>query len=62
MIALGGFAAFSTYAVDVERLVDGGRPGVALAYPALTVVWAVALAVVWAVAVAARRAMVWRMR
>jgi fluoride exporter len=50
---LGGFTTFSTYAVDVERLLDAGRPGRALGYLALTVV--VALAAVWTAASAARR-------
>jgi CrcB protein len=57
---LGGFTTFSTYAVDVERLVDGGRPGVALGYLALTVL--AALAAVWSVEVAARRVLAWRAR
>ncbi len=29
---LGGYTTFSTYAVDAHRLVDDGRPGLALAY------------------------------
>ncbi|MBL7489923.1 CrcB family protein [Frankia sp. AgB1.9] len=56
--ALGGFTTFSTYAVDAERLVDGGRPGLALGYLALTV--ALALGAVWASAVATRRLIVRR--
>ncbi|GES30540.1 hypothetical protein San01_30270 [Streptomyces angustmyceticus] len=42
---LGGFTTFSTYAVDIQRLVGGGRPAGALAYLAGTVL--VALAAVW---------------
>jgi CrcB protein len=45
---LGGFTTFSTYAVDVQRLVDGGSPGTGLACLALTPV--VALAAVWGAA------------
>jgi CrcB protein len=33
---LGGFTPFTTYAVDAQRLLDAGRPGVALAYLAAT--------------------------
>jgi CrcB protein len=50
---LGGFTTFSTYATDVQRLIDGGHPRTALAYLALTV--AAALASVWAAATATRR-------
>ncbi|NUV50627.1 CrcB family protein, partial [Streptomyces sp. CAI-78] len=39
---LGGFTTFSTYAVDVQTLFDGGRPGRALGYLALTVAAALA--------------------
>jgi len=42
---LGGFTTFSTYAVDIQRLVAGGRAAAALAYLAGTVL--VALAAVW---------------
>lgn len=45
---LGGFTTFSTYAVDVRRLLEGGRPGPALAYLGLTLVGA--LFAVWAAA------------
>lgn len=38
---LGGFTTFSTYCVDIERLVTGGRPGIALTYLAATAVAAV---------------------
>jgi fluoride exporter len=50
---LGGFTTFSTYAVDVEKLVDGDRPGLGLAYLGLTPL--VALTAVWAAASATRR-------
>ena len=33
---LGGFTTFSTYVVDVQRLVDAGAAGTALAYLAAT--------------------------
>ncbi|MER7206286.1 fluoride efflux transporter CrcB [Streptosporangium sp. NPDC000239] len=39
---LGGFTTFSTYCVDIERLVAAGRPGPALTYMAVTVVAAMA--------------------
>ncbi|MEU9189811.1 fluoride efflux transporter CrcB [Streptomyces sp. NPDC048484] len=39
---LGGFTTFSTYCVDIERLVTGGRAGIALIYLAATAVAAVA--------------------
>ncbi|GHH82380.1 putative fluoride ion transporter CrcB 1 [Streptomyces sulfonofaciens] len=54
---LGGFTTFSTYAVDVERLTDGGRPGLGLTYLVLTLL--AALTAVWAAAVATRRALRW---
>jgi CrcB protein len=50
---LGGFTTFSTYAVDIRRLTDGGHPRIALAYLALTLV--TALFAVWAAATATRR-------
>ncbi|MFI1283313.1 CrcB family protein [Streptomyces sp. NPDC020858] len=43
---LGGFTTFSTYALDVSRLLDGGGAGTAPAYAGLTVV--AALGAVWA--------------
>ncbi|CAO5187454.1 Fluoride-specific ion channel FluC 2 [Frankia sp. AiPs1] len=49
---LGGFTTFSTYAVDAQRLVDGGRAGLALAYLTLTVIGA--LGAVWATALVTR--------
>ncbi|MDX3640817.1 fluoride efflux transporter CrcB, partial [Streptomyces sp. MB09-02B] len=33
---LGGFTTFSTYAVDIQRLIEEGRPATALAYLAAT--------------------------
>ncbi|MEJ8650538.1 fluoride efflux transporter CrcB [Streptomyces sp. MS1.AVA.3] len=49
---LGGFTTFSTYAVDIQRLVGAGQPAEALAYLAGTVL--VALAAVWAGATGTR--------
>ncbi|MER5305093.1 fluoride efflux transporter CrcB [Streptomyces lasiicapitis] len=51
---LGGFTTFSTYAVDSERLLDGGRVRTGLMYLALTPL--TALAAVWAATVLTRRA------
>lgn len=42
---LGGFTTFSTYAVDVQRLIDARQPLLALAYLAGTLL--IALAAVW---------------
>lgn len=50
---LGGFTTFSTYAVDVQRLVTGGHAGTALVYLALTAV--TALGAVRAAATTTRR-------
>ncbi|MFF2749783.1 fluoride efflux transporter CrcB [Kitasatospora sp. NPDC058048] len=50
---LGGFTTFSTYAVDIRRLLEGGRTGPALAYLGLTLVGA--LLAVWAAAGLTRR-------
>ncbi|MFJ9776960.1 fluoride efflux transporter CrcB [Kitasatospora sp. NPDC101157] len=50
---LGGFTTFSTYAVDVRRLLVAGRPGPGLAYLGLTLVGA--LGAVWAAAALTRR-------
>ncbi|MGW0947956.1 fluoride efflux transporter CrcB [Streptomyces sp. NPDC002623] len=55
---LGGFTTFSTYAVDVQRLFDQGRPGTALAYLAATL--CAALLTVWLAATATRRVLRWR--
>ncbi|MET9430859.1 CrcB family protein [Streptomyces sp. NPDC003036] len=45
---LGGFTTFSTYAVDVERLLRRGETATALSYLGATVL--VALAAVWSAA------------
>ncbi|GAB2728570.1 hypothetical protein GCM10027072_23380 [Streptomyces bullii] len=50
---LGGFTTFSTYAVDIQQLIDHGRAGPALAYLAATPL--AALASVWLAATATRR-------
>ncbi|MEV5439389.1 fluoride efflux transporter CrcB [Streptomyces sp. NPDC052682] len=50
---LGGFTTFSTYAVDIQQLVDHGRTGTALAYLAATPL--AALTAVWCAATATRR-------
>jgi CrcB protein len=42
---LGGFTTFSTYTVDIQRLVDAGAPGTGLLYLAGTLV--AALAATW---------------
>ncbi|WP_425248120.1 fluoride efflux transporter CrcB [Streptomyces sp. NEAU-NA10] len=52
---LGGFTTFSTYAVDVRRLVDSGHGRAALAYLAATPL--AALTAVWLAATATRRAL-----
>ena len=55
---LGGFPTFSTYAVDIQRLVDGGHPRTGLAYLAATLL--AALTAVWLAMTAARRVLKWR--
>lgn len=55
---LGGFTTFSTYAVDIQRLLSGGRAALALAYLAGTVL--AALASVWLAASMTRRVVAWR--
>ncbi|MET7930982.1 fluoride efflux transporter CrcB [Streptomyces sp. NPDC005349] len=55
---LGGFTTFSTYAVDIEKLVNGGHPRTGLAYLAATMV--AALAAVWITATVTRRLVAWR--
>lgn len=55
---LGGFTTFSTYAVDIQKLVDSGHPRTALAYLAATL--AAALTAVWLAAAATRRILKWR--
>ena len=55
---LGGFTTFSTYAVDIQKLVDHGRPATGLAYLAATLL--AALTAVWLASTAARRVLKWR--
>nr|WP_330242252.1 fluoride efflux transporter CrcB [Streptomyces sp. NBC_00525] len=55
---LGGFTTFSTYAVDIERLVAKGRAGTGLAYLGVTLL--AALAAVWSAVWLTRRALAWR--
>ncbi|MEV0601907.1 CrcB family protein [Streptomyces sp. NPDC050315] len=50
---LGGFTTFSTYAVDIQRLLRNGAAATGLAYLALTLL--TALAAVWAAATGTRR-------
>lgn len=50
---LGGFTTFSTYAVDVQKLIDSGHLGTGLAYLAATLF--AALTAVWFAATATRR-------
>ncbi|MGV9562894.1 fluoride efflux transporter CrcB [Streptomyces sp. NPDC003480] len=57
---LGGFTTFSTYAVEIQRLVDAGAARIALAYLFATL--AGALAAVWLAMAAARRLLAWRQR
>ncbi len=51
---LGGFTTFSTYAVDIERLVDAGEARTGLLY--LVVTPLAALAAVWLAVVITRQA------
>ena len=55
---LGGFTTFSTYAVDIQRLVAGAHPATALLYLTITPVGA--LLAVWATATTTRRLVNWR--
>ncbi|MER7110514.1 fluoride efflux transporter FluC [Streptomyces sp. NPDC000229] len=55
---LGGFTTFSTYAVDVQQLVEGGRAGTGLVYLGLTPL--AALAAVGTAAWLTRRVIAWR--
>ncbi|MBV7697759.1 fluoride efflux transporter CrcB [Streptomyces sp. TRM70350] len=55
---LGGFTTFSTYAVDIQRLVAAGEARSALAYLAATLL--AALAAVWLAVAATRRVLSWR--
>ncbi|WP_078888403.1 fluoride efflux transporter FluC [Streptomyces sclerotialus] len=57
---LGGFTTFSTYAVDIQRLVEDGKAATGLAYLALTLL--AALAAVWAAATGTRRVLCRRRR
>ncbi|WP_236046337.1 fluoride efflux transporter CrcB [Streptacidiphilus fuscans] len=57
---LGGFTTFSTYTVDIQKLVDGGHAATGLAYLAATMV--AALAAVWLAATSTRRVIGWRRR
>ncbi|MEU9166593.1 fluoride efflux transporter CrcB [Streptomyces sp. NPDC048420] len=55
---LGGFTTFSTYAVDIQKLVDHGHPATGLAYLSATLL--AALTAVWLASQAARRVLKWR--
>ena len=55
---LGGFTTFSTYTVDIQRLVTGAQAGTALLYLTLTPIGA--LLAVWATATTTRRLVNWR--
>ncbi|GGV80959.1 putative fluoride ion transporter CrcB 1 [Streptomyces gelaticus] len=55
---LGGFTTFSTYAVDIQRLIDAGRVRAGLGYLGLTLL--AALAAVWSAVWATRRVLAWR--
>jgi CrcB protein len=55
---LGGFTTFSTYTVDIQRLVSGAHVHTALLYLALTPIGA--LLAVWATATTTRRLVNWR--
>ncbi len=57
---LGGFTTFSTYTVDIQRLVAGAHVDIALLYLALTPVGA--LLAVWVSASATRRLVNWRIQ
>ncbi|TGZ19792.1 putative fluoride ion transporter CrcB 1 [Streptomyces sp. S816] len=50
---LGGFTTFSTYTVDIRRLVEAGRPGTGLVY--LVATPCAALAAVWLASATVRR-------
>ena len=55
---LGGFTTFSTYTVDIQRLVAGEHVATALLYLLLTPIGA--LLAVWATSTASRRLVNWR--
>ncbi|MFE5025862.1 fluoride efflux transporter CrcB [Streptomyces sp. NPDC056656] len=57
---LGGFTTFSTYAVDIQQLVDAGRAPTGLIYLAATLL--AALAAVGLGVALTRRVLVWRKR
>ncbi|WP_030158765.1 fluoride efflux transporter CrcB [Glycomyces sp. NRRL B-16210] len=57
---LGGFTTFSTWALELQTLVEHGQARAALVY--LLVTLAAALAAVWAAAGATRRLIAWRRR
>jgi CrcB protein len=57
---LGGFTTFSTYAVDIQKLVDRGHPGTGLVYLAATLL--AALTAVTLAATATRRVLKRRRR
>lgn len=57
---LGGFTTFSTYTVDVQRLVAGAHANTALLYLTLTPIGA--LLAVWVTATATRRLINWRIQ
>ena len=57
---LGGFTTFSTYTVDIQRLVAGAHLGTALLY--LTVTPVGALLAVWVTATGTRRLVNWRIK
>lgn len=54
---LGGYTTFSTYTMEVQQLLHAGRPGLALAYLAITVV-----AALLAVQVGATLTRIWAVR
>lgn len=55
---LGGFTTFSTYAVDIQGLVDSGHARTGMAYLGLTPL--ASLAAVWSAVWMARRVVAWR--
>ncbi|RDG36246.1 fluoride efflux transporter CrcB [Streptomyces corynorhini] len=55
---LGGFTTFSTYAVDIQRLVADGRARTGLAYLGLTLI--AAFCAVWGAVWLTRRVLTWR--
>ncbi|GCB52353.1 fluoride efflux transporter CrcB [Streptomyces sp. NL15-2K] len=55
---LGGFTTFSTYAVDIQKLLDAGHPRTGLVYLAATLL--AALTAVWLAATGTRRVLKWR--